>query len=257
MSFDNESLTTVIVHLQASRYITVSILLYDHFLTFSEEVELIWRANSRIPKILFLFIRYIVPIGVILHSHQLSGIANTDVTDALMLGVLSIGMGNFLVMLHVWNLWERRQNLIFGSLILFAITQIANLTCGVITVINVIPIVSFSPILKSCTLARKTSLVYIWAPGLLFELAMFSAVFWNAASRPRTIQTEFSKVLHRDGIAYFALSLIFLAVFFVWCSTTVTVSRLVLQLRRVSVEKARKRESDVSGLELKYVGDWD
>ncbi|KAF5368719.1 hypothetical protein D9757_010427 [Collybiopsis confluens] len=197
-----------------------------------QEVQFIWRAKWRAPKILFLLVRYIVPVGVILHSHrtfpspmsffnavvptlwsELSGIANSDVTDTprgefsancgsqgqlrpinsntlcrqLMLSELTTGMGNFLVMLHVWNLWERNRILIVASLILFTLTQIANIICGVISVINIT--------------------FYLWAPGLLFELAMFAAVYLNAGARPRTLQTEFSKVLHRDGMVYFAVLL--------------------------------------------------
>ncbi|EEB89744.1 hypothetical protein MPER_12126, partial [Moniliophthora perniciosa FA553] len=40
----------------------VVILLYDHLLTFDDEVELIWKGEWRFPKLMFLFIRYIVAI---------------------------------------------------------------------------------------------------------------------------------------------------------------------------------------------------
>ena len=41
------------------------ILLWDHLLTFHDEVRLIWRAQLTIPKVLFLFNRYVVPASLI------------------------------------------------------------------------------------------------------------------------------------------------------------------------------------------------
>jgi len=45
-------------------------LLYDHCLTFDDEIELIWKARWRIPKILFLFLRYMVPICLVVNTFR-------------------------------------------------------------------------------------------------------------------------------------------------------------------------------------------
>ncbi|KAE9397920.1 hypothetical protein BT96DRAFT_1020458 [Gymnopus androsaceus JB14] len=217
MSADTESLITVVKNFNASRYLTaagVTILFYDHLLTFSAEYELIWRAEWKLPKVLFLLIRYIVPLCLLLLTHQMSGIGNSDVTDlsckvvfnvALMLGVLTIAVGNFLVMLHVWNLWERSRRLILWSLFLFIVTQVANVACGIITVLHMIPIVSFNPIVRACVIAQRVTFVIMWAPGLSFEIAMMTIVMWNAILRPRSNQSEFAKIVHRDGVVYFVI----------------------------------------------------
>ena len=41
-------------------------LLWDHILTFDREVELIWQLPWNLSTILFLFLRYFVPIGLIM-----------------------------------------------------------------------------------------------------------------------------------------------------------------------------------------------
>ncbi len=41
-----------------------------------------------------------------------------------------------LVLLHLWNLWDRNVRLITWTLILFVTTQIANFACGIKVVVT-------------------------------------------------------------------------------------------------------------------------
>lgn len=63
------SLTRVASHML---YLLSQVLLYDHLLTFSVEVGLIWAARWSVPKVLFLLLRYFVPSSVIIHTHRTS-----------------------------------------------------------------------------------------------------------------------------------------------------------------------------------------
>jgi len=77
-TMDSEALPVIIEHIQASRYVSAAglvVLLYDHLLTFDQELQLIWRAKTTLPKLLFLFNRYTVPIAMIIRTNDLSGIA--------------------------------------------------------------------------------------------------------------------------------------------------------------------------------------
>ncbi|KAF9069474.1 hypothetical protein BDP27DRAFT_1325412 [Rhodocollybia butyracea] len=160
-------------------------------------------------------------------------------------------------MLHVCNLWERKRRLVVLSIILFVFTQAASVACASITLPNLIHIASFNEKLKACTVPQRFSVFSMWVPALFFELAMITIVLWN-----RTLREECStKLVCRDELLYFAIvstlrivnvvlaavipvPLIFLGVLFVWCSTTVTVSRLVLRLRRVNVQKKLLKDSE-------------
>lgn len=46
------------------------VLLWDHFLTFGEEVRLIWPSRANFVKRAFLVNRYIVPIVLIINTHS-------------------------------------------------------------------------------------------------------------------------------------------------------------------------------------------
>ncbi|KAF9065413.1 hypothetical protein BDP27DRAFT_58702 [Rhodocollybia butyracea] len=184
------------------------------------------------PKILFLLIRYLVPVGVVLHTHQLSDFANSDVTKTsssacfmcrvnhsnnsshsiscqvvvgfdIILAVITIAISDFIAMLHVCNLWERKRRLVVLSIILFLLAQIASVVCAFITLPNLIPTVSFSEKAKACKIPQRSFFYIIWVPALFFELAMIIIVLWNRTLRSHT--EEFSKVTCGDGLIYFAI----------------------------------------------------
>ena len=45
-------------------------LLYDHLLTFDQEVEEIWKAKWTLPKSFFLILRYLVPSVLIIQTYR-------------------------------------------------------------------------------------------------------------------------------------------------------------------------------------------
>lgn len=88
-AMDNESPTVIAQHVQASRYFDMvglvvcgrgtnptyiindeQVLLYNHVLTFDDEVRFIWKAPTTLPKVLFLLQRYVVPLVVILSMNS-------------------------------------------------------------------------------------------------------------------------------------------------------------------------------------------
>ncbi|SJL08727.1 uncharacterized protein ARMOST_12096 [Armillaria ostoyae] len=75
---DAQEYTTVAFNVYASRYASIAgyvLMLYDHILTFDEEVRFIWAAPWTLPKALFLIIRYFVPAFVLIHLCQLTGLS--------------------------------------------------------------------------------------------------------------------------------------------------------------------------------------
>ncbi|KAI3610039.1 hypothetical protein WG66_007335 [Moniliophthora roreri] len=266
-----EDLVTTILNIQASRYVSaagVVILLYDHLLTFGDEVELIWQAEWKFPKFLFLLIRYIVVISVLVHTYldsEMSGLTRSvQLPDEFVLAIITIAISNSIVLLHMWNLWDRKIWFILCSLVLFIVTQLANTATVIFGMTKIIPSTYFSHELRLCVISNKSSIQVLWAPGLVFEIFMLIALLWNALARPRAGEDELRDILIRDGLVFFTtkanspttvlrlanlilaiaapLSLIFLVVFFVWCTTTVTVTRFMLNLRRNTVEKEKLRD---------------
>ncbi|KAK0497838.1 hypothetical protein EDD18DRAFT_1159662 [Armillaria luteobubalina] len=277
----SETATDIVGHVQATRYLTsklliyYSVLLYDHLLTFSTEVELIWAAHWSVPKAFFLLLRYIVPPSVIIHTHLLSGIANSHFSsivssDAVLsrscviwydismyLGQISVTISNFLVLLHLWNLWERPPLFICCTLALFTLTTIASIVCTTFVVLATSHDVYYDQALRTCALRARDRMPLLWAPCMAFEIVAFSTMVYNALSRPRSLHTDVGRILYRDGVAYFLVtlrlmnlllaalapvSLVLLGVFFIWSSTTVTVTRLILNLRESRIRTAKLQD---------------
>jgi len=262
-----ETTAVIIEHIQATRYLSAAglvILLYDHLLTFDDEVRLIWKAKTSLPKLLYLFNRYLVPIGMLFRTNDLSGLSQTVFSDTYckwsfglttVLGIMTIGISNFLILLRIWVLWDRNRRLIFLTGSLFILTQIAGLTMAGVILSEMLNYVIYEQAFHACIIYQKPSINIgcLWAPGLAFEVMIFAAVWWNALDRPRSSNSKLSRAVYRDGFLFFSVlfvlrltnmilgtvapvSLILLGVLFIWSATNVTLSRLILTLRQVTVD---------------------
>jgi len=238
--------------------------LYDHSLTFGDEVEYVWRSRWSFPKGLFLFIRYLVPVVMIINTHQMSGLAQPILSDkfctvwictAAYLALISIAIGNFIVLLRLWVLWDRNRRLMGWTIVYYVLTQIGAVACSTISIGKMVDAISFQRSLHICIITSRSDFALLWAPGIFFEVMVFATACWNALERPRDRNSPFVRAMYRDGLAYFLvlfslrmcnmmlaifapISLMFIGVFFIWCSTTVTLARLVINLRRVTVKSS-------------------
>ncbi|KAF7369014.1 hypothetical protein MVEN_00228200 [Mycena venus] len=194
------------------------ILLYDHLLSLPDEVQFIWPAAWTSSKILFLGMRYCVPLVMIVHTIQLSGLANVFLADD----------GWFF--LRLWVLWDRGRAFIVGTLSIFFLSNISMLVITVIGILRMIPGIHFQPFLQICLFETTPhALRVLWLPGLTFEFIMILAMGWKIFMHPPTFIT----LLH-DGYLYFLFlfglnllntaivlsarpSLLFVTVFFMWC----------------------------------------
>ncbi|GLB37231.1 hypothetical protein LshimejAT787_0402820 [Lyophyllum shimeji] len=67
-----------------TRYLTASglvLLVYDHILTLSTEISLIWSSPPSFSKYLFLLNRYLVPTALLLIAYEMNAFANPHLTD--------------------------------------------------------------------------------------------------------------------------------------------------------------------------------
>jgi len=271
-----ETLAVITGHIQASRYVSgagLVVLLYDHMLTFDQELQLIWHTKMTWPKLLFLFNRYMVPIAMLLRTNDLSGIAlpvlsNTyckwSVGTTTILGILTIGISNLLVLLRLWMIWDRNARLMYWTGFAFLMAQIVAFIVAGFVVRFTLPFVVFNPDFHACLIEEKPRINVgsLWVPGLAFEVMVFAVVWWNALDRPRSCNSEITQTMYRDGFLYFSVlfvlrlinlvlsiiapvSLLFLGVLFIWCAANVTLSRLILNSRQLAFDTAKDRDSSV------------
>ncbi|EIW77726.1 hypothetical protein CONPUDRAFT_167798 [Coniophora puteana RWD-64-598 SS2] len=270
---------TLLLHLRACQYVAASgfiILLYDHFLTFGEEVRLIWQAKFTLAKVLFLYTRYIVPMAMFVQTFSFSGIGGIVFSDevckqwgisAFAFGVSSIAISDFMVLLRLWVIWDRRLKLVVWTLFLFILAEVITVIVFGFLTGHITASTSYNLSLHVCQVSTELHLSKLWAPGVASQIMVFVTALWNAYDKPRAHNVNLGEVLCRDGTLYFAalvslrvvnlvlatstpVSLQFLGLFFVWCATTVTVSRLVLNLRAVSADYNNSECDDDESEEL-------
>ncbi|KAJ7677055.1 hypothetical protein DFH06DRAFT_1429128 [Mycena polygramma] len=217
-------LQSAIVSLQnvfTTRYVSaagVVVLLYDHLLTFDDEVEYIWKAPASLEKTLFLLLRYIVPLFVTAQTVTRSGLSVITMSDyvckvwtsfSTYAGWFSILISNLLVLQRIWATLPRGHPLISWSLAFFVVMQLAGLGVTTWIVINMIPVLVFEPNVHLCTFSTKPSVFGLWVPGLVFEVVIFITVCWNTLDRPRALGPEsdshITRMLFRDGVVYFVI----------------------------------------------------
>ncbi|KAJ7791282.1 hypothetical protein B0H14DRAFT_2535082 [Mycena olivaceomarginata] len=270
-----QSIVVALENVLTTRYLSAAgyvVLLYDHLLTLDDEVKYVWSAPGTIAKVLFLTLRYMVPLFLTGETITRTGIVVIPMSDvvckiwtslATYAGWFSITMSNFLVLLRIWTTLPRGHRLITWSLVFFIVMQLASLGVTTWVISNMIRVLFFDPAAGFCSFSAKPNVAGLWIPGLIFEVVVFMTVCWNALDRPRALgtdsETHITQILFRDGVIYFIIlfvlrvsntvlalvapvSLIFVAVYFIWAATTITTSRLIINSRRAVAEAEQRRE---------------
>ncbi|KAJ7905053.1 hypothetical protein B0H13DRAFT_2663232 [Mycena leptocephala] len=203
------------------------ILIYDHLLSLPDEVRLVWSAKFTSSKILFLALRYCVPIVMIVHTVQLAGLSNITLPDTvckvwytfgILVGWLALAINDWLVLLRLWILWDRNRTLILCTLFIFIAS---NTTVFVLTIFSFTSVIRmtifrpakvalkwelaansvFIPLLEICAPDNPfvtTHFRVLWLPEVLFQLMMVCALGWKIHLHPQTFNA-----LLRDGYLYF------------------------------------------------------
>ncbi|KAJ7441298.1 hypothetical protein B0H11DRAFT_2252188 [Mycena galericulata] len=183
-------------------------------------------------------------------------------------GWITIGISNFLVLMRIWAILPHGHRLRAWSIAFFIASQLTSFAVTTwVIVANLIPVLVFDPLVALCSFSSKPNVVGLWVVGLVFEVVVFVAVCWNTLDRPRALGSDpdaaVARILLRDGIAYFLIlfgfriantviaavspvSSLFVVVYFIWCGTTVTTTRLIINSRRTAAKEARLRELRMS-----------
>nr|GAT58531.1 predicted protein [Mycena chlorophos] len=273
---NDASLATGLFATRCVNIAAVVILLYDHALTLGTEVRLIWPAKFTSAKALFLFERYCVPAGMLVYIVQLfSGLYGATFSDefcrwwmgiAAFVAWAAVASSNFLILLRLWLVWDRNRQLMIWTMFIFIGLQVAGLACAAIVVQEMTPSMAWNTEMQMCTwTVSKVHVAILWVPGMAFDLIMFCITWWNALTKPRPSNTPLATVMYRDGLYFFLIllclrmintvlsstdkhispGLTFIAMFPVFCLTSLTTCRLVLRLREASeVEHADDEEPE-------------
>ncbi|KAI0072190.1 hypothetical protein K474DRAFT_1711846 [Panus rudis PR-1116 ss-1] len=264
---------TVIVHsLWAARYLSgagLVALIYDHFLTIKDEINLIWRTKSWGPiKWAFIYNRYVGEVSLILAAHVQAGFAGSlddtacsmyqyrtcscrgSIMGVFIVGVISMAFSSFVMVVQMYSLWDRNRKAMYVLVAGFGICYTATVVFAALTLNEVRKTIIYIPIadMKTCGLTKKPeALIGVWAGMAAFDVFLFLLTLINTMDRPHRQHVGVLTALYRDGVIFFTalLSLrilnlvlsiiaetsqILIASFFSWAMVSITLSRLILRI---------------------------
>ncbi|KAG8858554.1 hypothetical protein FRB96_005226 [Tulasnella sp. 330] len=232
-----EASRTLLLDMAISRYFIVAgftILIYDHFLTFSDEVRLVWKRRRNVVSWVFLVNRYFTPGMLALDLYDKLGFTTnltlshgahqalyfamilclpafyscrTWVIGDVGLHLLSQAAIHGLVAIRVNALWGNRPNLRIFLLIAWTIYFVATMGIAMVAVFQERETFIPDPIVHSCVGEVGTFVWTVWISPLFLEGILFGmTVFKLARHRQRWVATvPLMYVLYRDGFIYFVI----------------------------------------------------
>ncbi|KAI0297882.1 hypothetical protein B0F90DRAFT_1736669 [Multifurca ochricompacta] len=258
--------------INAERYLSAvgfSVLFYDHFLTFGDEVRYIWRRPITSIKVLYLILRYGVAIAQFVYFQAISGLT-THLTHNFCIGSLivlaivgsmSLILANYIMLIRVYTLWDHRKWMLRTLYVGYGVSVCATIAFVATSIVQLQPHVLYDPYLfRMCLITGRSQYwIGIWLSQALFDIFLFILTLFNAASRPRRANVKIITDLRRDGCVFYgglfigrflnvALSIptskqyYLIAVSFVLSLSTVSVTRLVLRVERLLVDRGASRD---------------
>lgn len=260
---------------QASKYAGAAALIvvvYDHLLTLKYEVNLFWKAQWSLVKILFLLNRWSIPAFLFLAAYDLAGLAG-PLTDhfcqrwfiiTLFFMQFSIYSLIYLLQLRVFALFKQDRRVIIIFMALYYTSWAASFSILVVSTVQLMPKLIYMPELQTCGMTSKPEMVrFIWTASFALELLSFASFGIKAAMHysQGEATTPLLKRLCKDGIRYCIgllglrilnvviwlsapPTLLPMSVFIFWAATAICVNHVLLELRRVVVpdQNATKQE---------------
>ncbi|KAI0330632.1 hypothetical protein GY45DRAFT_725811 [Cubamyces sp. BRFM 1775] len=222
----SEPIVTLLTHAEAVRVMTLvgfTALLYDHFVTFIDEVNLIWGAKKGVVSIIFILNRYCIPVVLALDIYETFGDAASSITFCkvwtVVQGYVTIVSYISIHTIVAWRLyaifngkaWVARL-LWVGGFLYFAISA------GLTTASLIPTIANLRPYHHACVGNAPSYIWSIWLPSVFFETLLFGLTIKAMVYQgQRHSLTSLSLLLYRDGMLYFvAVTLCSLFSLMVW-----------------------------------------
>ncbi|KAH7325275.1 hypothetical protein B0J17DRAFT_723047 [Rhizoctonia solani] len=187
----------------------LTLLFYDHLITFADEVHFIWPAKSGLVKGIFFFNRYVASSGLPLRSQLPRGSQHFFhlrcrgwLTANVYFEMINIQMLNFIIATRVYDIWQS-QRLAFFILAPFWVAHfVLDLFIVTSSVVRGSADYNYSQLGNLCV-AESRGLWILWLNGIIYHALILLLLMWIWFSTPRTEQTPFVRLVLRDGFIYF------------------------------------------------------
>ncbi|KAG8826634.1 hypothetical protein FRC19_008240 [Serendipita sp. 401] len=225
-----------------TNYALVTVMMWDMFLTFPMEVELIWSSRTGLLKIIFLFNRYVTPAVLGVNIWALTGQAK-GLTSTLICTVIV----SLLIAIRLWAWYELSTRSLYLLLFVWLASFAAALTFMAqdlwMSLDDIVHIAS----VNVCQTVHP-SVWKQWLPGTLEHGIYFVFLVLNAMATPRSTRSTALAMLYREGIIFYGLTFtsmfaslliwryasrlyIGLGLYTSWIVCQVAISRLLLDVK--------------------------
>jgi len=207
-----------------TKYLMVAgivMLFYDHILTFSDEVQLVWKAPHSMTKYAFLTNRYLVTAVMLATLHETAGFhygsfTYTDMGCKLLLVItisaatISSITANLLILHRVLALWQDSKRTRIFVCSMHVSSSCVHIALTVIVVIQTWHTALWSADSSMCSMISIPALFpALWTAPLFFEFSTIILVIYGALLTPRSSEVPIRRTLQKNGILFF-LFVIFL-----------------------------------------------
>ncbi|KAF8583358.1 hypothetical protein K439DRAFT_1412273 [Ramaria rubella] len=273
---DHLSAAIGVEHFQGAKYFFTAsclVLFYDHALTFSREVERVWKQRLTLATLLFIIIRYLTPLELIVFffgfddptlsaQNTCSGFLKFPGAATLS----SIALIEVIMSLRTYALYG--CNMVLLVCLLFLVACQASVMAVLVHNGRRVPL----PIgVTGCVLTgRNAYLAAFWMSPLVLDTVIFTLTLYKTRQcRKKAQEVSLLRLLLKDGIIYYVVIcgvnvlnvLVYLSApidlkavgaTFSYVMTTIMISRLVLNLQgfRAKHSSQNLRQLDVVNLDL-------
>ncbi|TFK66955.1 hypothetical protein BDN72DRAFT_125060 [Pluteus cervinus] len=196
----------------------MTFLFYDYLITLDGEIGRIWILPWRLPKILFLINRYVVPPTLVFNvSVAFMYDVNPEVSICEVVRTwttfptaLAMAVVQLALILRVQALYQQRRNITYFLWALFLANMISFLAISVV-VIRGTSVVPGNELFSGC-LYQAPSMFYVsWIPPLFFESVVIILTLYKIFDyRKETTVYPALRILARDSLIYFIVMFSFL-----------------------------------------------
>ncbi|KAF8596169.1 hypothetical protein BDV93DRAFT_528223 [Ceratobasidium sp. AG-I] len=211
-------LSTIVEHVTASRHLSFAgyvVLLYDHLLTFGDEVELIWPRLRNPVSIIFIMNRYLTPLILAVDVYDKGGLSKHLDERFCQIWFILEGYLNFMLLAAVHALTAMRVNVLWGNkpkmrcALIIAYILYFSITFAILTPAMFQSVATIKPeeiLLHSCWGKIVGYIWLIWIPALVLELMIFTLTAIRAwQDSAANLQLPITRTLYRDGFQYFVV----------------------------------------------------
>ncbi|CAE6487861.1 unnamed protein product [Rhizoctonia solani] len=241
----------------------LTLLFYDHLITFADEVHLIWPAKASSlgwSKLFSLSTDTSDPSGSLfnLPASLVSPLffllrCRGWITANTYIEMLNIQMLSFIIVTRVYDIWQSQKLAFFVLAPFWLIHFILDIFIVTDHTVKSYAGYGYLQIANVCT-ANPGNLWVLLLNGIIYHVLILLLLMWIWLSIPRTAQTPFVRLVIRDGFIYFITiiaamlfnllawryarpSLVLLPYNLVWVVLNVSLSRTLLSLGSVQTSE--------------------